>query len=214
MDMSGSPPTSLAADWNSAPYADAIPVSPASAPEPVTEIRFRSFRLFPGARLLLRGGRPVDLGSRAFDLLHVLAASRGYVVDKSEILDRVWPRTTVEESNLRFQVAVLRRALGDDRDLIKTVAGRGYQLADEGASGWEAALPGLVASGSSPRPAAVAPEEAPRSFAVGQAALDALSLAPSAQACEALCGLLRTVLDELWAMTGSDQVTRRPTGQA
>jgi DNA-binding winged helix-turn-helix (wHTH) protein len=214
MDMSGSPLTSSVADWSSALYADAVAVSPASAPEPVSEIRFRSFRLFPGARLLLRDGRPVDLGSRAFDLLHVLAASRGSVVDKNEILDRVWPRTTVEESNLRFQVAVLRRALGEDRDLIKTVAGRGYQFADEVAAGWpDAAGPGPAGAPSTGRSPGLA-ADASRSFAAGQAALDVLRLAPTEQACEALCGLLRTVLDELWAMTANEQVARRLSGQA
>jgi DNA-binding response OmpR family regulator len=43
-----------------------------------------------------------------------------------EILDTVWPLTIVDESNLRFQIACLRKALGEDCDLIKTISGRGY----------------------------------------------------------------------------------------
>ncbi|MGH6910719.1 MAG: winged helix-turn-helix domain-containing protein [Phenylobacterium sp.] len=210
MDVSGSTlsfPT-LDAGWS--PCLDSVAVGRVAAPEPVTEIRFRCFRLLPGSRLLLRNGRPLDLGSRAFDLLHVLAASRGSVVDKGEILNRVWPRTTVEESNLRFQVAVLRRALGEDRDLIKTVAGRGYQFsADVAFEQPNAGVPSSVALPSG-RPWA---DDGPRSFAAGRAALDALSLAPSEEACEALRGLLRTVLDELWAMILNAQVTRRESGQ-
>ena len=94
-------------------------------------IRFRRFHVFPGERRVLRDGQPVDLGSRAFDLLMVLLKSRGIVVTKTEIVNHVWPSTMVEESNLRFQMASLRKALGEDRDVIKTIPGRGYLLAME-----------------------------------------------------------------------------------
>jgi DNA-binding winged helix-turn-helix (wHTH) protein len=92
---------------------------------------FRQYQLVPGARMLLLDGKPVKLGSRAFDLLHVLLNSRGRLVSKDEIVRHVWPDTTVEESNLRFQMGCLRKALGSDRDLIKTIPGRGYILATE-----------------------------------------------------------------------------------
>ncbi len=93
------------------------------------EYRFGTWRLVPGARLLLRDGQPVELGSRAFDLLHLLLSWRGMVVEKRMILGFVWPNTIVEESNLRFQMAALRKALGRQRDLIKTIPGRGYIFA-------------------------------------------------------------------------------------
>ena len=95
----------------------------------LAELRFGHFRLLPGARSLLRDGAPVQMGSRAFDMLHVLACARGSVVAKEDLVSRVWPTTVVEESNLRYQIGVLRKALGPDRDLVKTVAGRGYLLA-------------------------------------------------------------------------------------
>lgn len=91
-------------------------------------LRFRRFQVLPEDRLLLRDGRSVDIGGRAFDLLLVLLRERGAVVDKTEIVDRVWPSTIVDESNLRFQMAVLRKVLGEDRDVIKTIQGRGYLL--------------------------------------------------------------------------------------
>lgn len=94
----------------------------------IDEIRFRDYRLLPTARILLKDRDPVAIGSRAFDILHVLARSRGSIVGKREIVDSVWPTTTVEESNLRFQVAQLRKALAQDQDLIKTIPGRGYLL--------------------------------------------------------------------------------------
>ena len=92
-------------------------------------LRFGRFCLVPGSRTLLRDGAPVELGGRAFDLLHVLVRSRGQVVSKAAIIAQVWPHAVVEESNLRFQMATLRRALADDRGLILTVPGRGYLFA-------------------------------------------------------------------------------------
>ena len=96
-----------------------------------TEFRFGRWCLVPQARLLLRDGEPVEIGSRAFDLLHLLLCRRGFVVEKSAIVSFVWPNTIVEESNLRFQMAALRKALGADRALIKTIPGRGYIFATE-----------------------------------------------------------------------------------
>lgn len=92
-------------------------------------IAFRGYTVFPAARVLLRGGDPVCIGGRAFDLLVILLRSRGSVVTKQQITRYVWPDTFVEESNLRFQVGCLRRALGHDADLVKSIAGRGYLLA-------------------------------------------------------------------------------------
>jgi DNA-binding winged helix-turn-helix (wHTH) protein len=114
-----------------------LPASTRDAIDPkgAGQLEFRSFRLLPRARLLSCDGRPVLLGSRAFDLLEVLLRSRGRIVSKQEIVDTVWPTTTVEESNLRFQMASLRKALGDDRDLIKTIPGRGYLFASDPEAG-------------------------------------------------------------------------------
>jgi DNA-binding winged helix-turn-helix (wHTH) protein len=92
-------------------------------------ILFRNFKVWPASRLLMRSGEVICIGSRAFDLLVVLLERRGSVVSKAELLKRVWPSTTVDESNLRFQIATLRKALKIDRDLVKSVPGRGYFFA-------------------------------------------------------------------------------------
>jgi DNA-binding winged helix-turn-helix (wHTH) protein len=92
---------------------------------------FAGFRVLPGSRTLLADNEVVPLGSRAFDLLLVLLRSRGRVVTKQEIVRAVWPSTFVDESNLRFQVGVLRKALGPERARIKTIPGRGYLFAEE-----------------------------------------------------------------------------------
>jgi DNA-binding winged helix-turn-helix (wHTH) protein len=110
--------------WSQAPVLDSIVGG-------LDELRFRGYRLLPSARILLKDGRPVCIGSRAFDILHVLVKARGCIVCKREIVKLVWPTTIVEESNLRFQVAQLRKALAHDQDLIKTIPGRGYLFALE-----------------------------------------------------------------------------------
>ncbi|WP_191908440.1 response regulator [Hypericibacter terrae] len=94
-------------------------------------LRFRHYCVLPRARQLLADGRSLEIGSRAFDLLVVLLESRGTLVTKNEIVKRVWPSTLVEDSNLRVQMTALRKVLGRDGDLIKTVPGRGYMLAAE-----------------------------------------------------------------------------------
>ncbi len=97
-------------------------------------IRFRHYCVLPRARQLLAHGRSLEIGSRAFDLLVVLLESRGTLVTKNEIVKRVWPSTLVEDSNLRVQMTALRKVLGRDGDIIKTVPGRGYMFAVEAAT--------------------------------------------------------------------------------
>lgn len=92
-------------------------------------ISFGAFSLNANERLLLRNGTPVELGSRAFDILVVLAGRPNEVVSKKELLEGVWPDATVEEGSLRFHIANLRKALGDGTDgarYISTLSGRGY----------------------------------------------------------------------------------------
>ncbi len=98
-------------------------------------LTFRRYRVYPTARRVLLGDRDLALGGRAFDLLVTLLRARGKVVSQTEIIRQVWPLTTVNDSNLRFQVAVLRKALGSDRDVIKTIPGRGYLFADNDYTG-------------------------------------------------------------------------------
>src|SRR5262249_40621287 len=73
-------------------------------------------------------GEQLELGARAFDVLMALIDASGSVVSKGALMSRVWPDRIVEENNLQAQISALRRAFGPDRDLIRTVAGRGYQF--------------------------------------------------------------------------------------
>jgi non-specific serine/threonine protein kinase len=81
-----------------------------------------------GRRELRLNGAPVDLGARAFDIVEVLAGAGGGLVTKDELMNRVWPDVVVEENTLQVHISALRKALGADRALLKTEAGRGYRL--------------------------------------------------------------------------------------
>jgi predicted ATPase len=96
-----------------------------------TEVTFGSFRFIPKKRLILKSGKPVRVGGRAFDILSVLLDSPGVVVSKDELIARVWPDMAVCEANLTVHMTHLRRALATheaaDR-MIVNVPGRGYLL--------------------------------------------------------------------------------------
>ena len=92
-------------------------------------VHFRQFSVLPRDRRFLADGGAVEIGSRAFDLLMVLIEARGAIVGKEEIMGRVWPRMLVDEANLRVQMSLLRKVLGDDGDIIKNIPGRGYLFA-------------------------------------------------------------------------------------
>ena len=90
---------------------------------------FGPFRLSTTERLLEKGGEPVQLGSRAFDILIALVERPAEVVSKKELIARVWPDLVVDEGSLRFHVSALRKALGQGRSgtrYVSNVSGRGY----------------------------------------------------------------------------------------
>jgi len=94
-------------------------------------VAFGPFVLNPTQRVLLRGDRPVRLGSRAREILICLVERAGTVVSKNELIRRVWPDTIVEEGTLRVHIASLRKILGEDRDRVRyveNVTGHGYRF--------------------------------------------------------------------------------------
>ena len=90
---------------------------------------FGCFRIDAFKRLLLREGEVVPLTPKAFDTLLALVESGGQVVQKDELMNRVWPDSYVEEGNLTYNISTLRKALGErpgENLYIVTVPGRGY----------------------------------------------------------------------------------------
>ncbi len=95
------------------------------------EISFGSFRLRPSQQLLLDDDKPIPIGARALDILTTLVERAGDVVTKDELIGRAWPNVSVEEGNLRTQMAIVRKALRDGEAgarYIVTVPGRGYRF--------------------------------------------------------------------------------------
>ncbi|MCK1740972.1 winged helix-turn-helix domain-containing protein [Bradyrhizobium sp. 139] len=92
-------------------------------------LSFGPFTVTPHERLVMRDGVALPLGARAFDTLIALMSRPNEVVSKWDLMALVWPGVAVEEANLRFQVAALRKVLGDGKDgarYITTLSGRGY----------------------------------------------------------------------------------------
>jgi predicted ATPase/DNA-binding winged helix-turn-helix (wHTH) protein len=92
-------------------------------------VSFGPFRLFPGERRLERAGAVLRLGSRALDILIVLIQHAGEVVDRRILMSRAWRNIVVDESNLRVNIAGLRKALGDGEGgvhYVRNVPGIGY----------------------------------------------------------------------------------------
>ena len=96
--------------------------------DPLETIEFGRFTVVRHRRELLVDGRATEVGGRAFDALLALIDAGGAVVTKDELMSRVWPDRVVEENNLHGQISELRKVFGAERDLIRMVAGRGYQF--------------------------------------------------------------------------------------
>ena len=92
---------------------------------------FRQYRLDTRGRLLYRNGQRVLLAPKAVDLLIALVEAQGEPVGKRELLQRVWPRTVVEEGSLTSHISLLRRVLGEGaggQRFIETIPKRGYRF--------------------------------------------------------------------------------------
>jgi TolB-like protein/DNA-binding winged helix-turn-helix (wHTH) protein/Tfp pilus assembly protein PilF len=92
---------------------------------------FGRFRLDPVEKVLFADGKPVPLTLKAFETLLALVETSGHVLEKDELIKRVWPDTFVEEGTLVQNIATLRKALGDgpdQRSFIETVPRRGYRF--------------------------------------------------------------------------------------
>ena len=100
--------------------------------DPTNKIfEFGPFRLDTAERVLLRDGQPVPLTLKAFDVLMLLVESSGHIVEKDELMNRVWAGSFVEEGNLKVTVSMVRKALEDnngDQHFIETVPRRGYRF--------------------------------------------------------------------------------------
>jgi DNA-binding winged helix-turn-helix (wHTH) protein/tetratricopeptide (TPR) repeat protein len=95
---------------------------------------FDGFRVDPVRRRLSLDGQLVPLTPKAFSILLVLLENYGEIVEKEDLIQKVWPDTFVTEANLTQNISSLRKALGErasDSRYVVTVPGRGYCFAAE-----------------------------------------------------------------------------------
>jgi DNA-binding response OmpR family regulator len=102
--------------------------------EPAGSVRFGDVEVDPASRTVRRGGRPVELAPKEFDLLLALVRARGAVVSRLELMEGVWGYSAaVVTRTIDTHVAELRRKLEDDPSAprhILTVRKTGYRLAE------------------------------------------------------------------------------------
>jgi DNA-binding winged helix-turn-helix (wHTH) protein len=124
--------------------------------------RFGEFTLNGPARELRRGDAPIALSPRAFDCLLHLIEHRDRAVGKDELIDAIWGRPNVSDTQLGQTVLRARRAIGDDGQIqhaIRTVSRYGYRwIADVAVD--EGAVPAAQTPAAVERIAAAAPAPA------------------------------------------------------
>jgi DNA-binding winged helix-turn-helix (wHTH) protein/tetratricopeptide (TPR) repeat protein len=95
---------------------------------------FGPFCIDASERVLLRDGQPITLSPKLFDTLLALVEHNGHIVEKNDLMEKLWPDSFVEESNLVSNVSLLRKALGDNAGgtaYIQTIPRRGYRFVAE-----------------------------------------------------------------------------------
>ena len=95
---------------------------------------FGAFRLHVAERVLEKDGKPLKIGSRAFDILLMLLEHAPEIVGKRDLMQRAWGTHAVDDVSLRVHVAALRKRLGNGEPAgcyITNVPGRGYSFIGE-----------------------------------------------------------------------------------
>src|SRR5438270_6906189 len=93
--------------------------------------KFGPYCLDSEERVLRRGDEPLSLPPKDLETLLVLVERAGHIVDKDELLEKVWPGVFIEEGNLSRRIFNLRQVLGDGSDgqkYIETIPRRGYRF--------------------------------------------------------------------------------------
>src|SRR6185369_11995770 len=93
--------------------------------------KFAGFRLIPGEGLLLNNGEQVLLAPKAFSTLVILVEQHGHLVEKADLIERIWGNAFVEEAAVSRCIWTIRNALGEDskdQKFIQTIPKRGYRF--------------------------------------------------------------------------------------
>jgi two-component system OmpR family response regulator len=99
--------------------------------EQLDVIEVRDLVVDAASRRVNRGDTPIELSTREFDILHLLAVNAGRVVSRYTILDEVWDGETDLRSNvIDVHLASIRSKIDKPfgTSTITTVRGAGYRL--------------------------------------------------------------------------------------
>ncbi len=116
---------------------------------------FGDFRLDRVERQLLRGGTGVPVASKSIEVLLALVENAGRVIERVELIKRVWPDADGAEGSLAVTISALRKTLGDRPDggpYIETVQRQGYRFAAGVTSSLEGAVPSVAEPGNKTAP--------------------------------------------------------------
>jgi DNA-binding response OmpR family regulator len=98
-------------------------------------LRVGDLRLDARKQEVFKGGRPIDLTHKEFQLLEFLLRHPGEVISRDEFLSRLWGEAIyVTPRNVDTHMASLRRKIEDDANhprYILSVRGAGYKLNED-----------------------------------------------------------------------------------
>ena len=98
-------------------------------PDESDALRLHDMVIHPGRHEVLVGGKPIELTSTEFRVLHYLAMRPGWVFTRSQIVEATHDDNyAVTERSVDVQVVGLRKKLGRAGDYIETVRGVGYRF--------------------------------------------------------------------------------------
>lgn len=85
--------------------------------------------LNPNNGMVINDDEEIKLTAREYGILKVLMENKGSVISREKLLDLVWSyNSDMDERVLDTHVSNLRKALGSNGKLIKTVIRRGYKI--------------------------------------------------------------------------------------
>jgi len=94
-------------------------------------LEFGPFRFDLDRQRLTCNGEVVALTPKALEVLSVLVQSNGSLVEKEDLIRKVWPDTFVEDGNLSVHIFALRKALTQSsggQNYIETVPRQGFRF--------------------------------------------------------------------------------------
>lgn len=84
-----------------------------------------------GRRTVLSDGKPVELTFKEYEVLKLLCSNPGFVFSREALMERIWGiDAAIESRTVDMHVKTLRKKLGENGDLIRTVRGVGYKAED------------------------------------------------------------------------------------